>query len=281
MHALSLDAAPRAGRGRLVAGCCRFALLALIAGRVLVVPGGAPLRAEEDARRAATRETWDALYLRGAKVGYARTRITPVEEDGRALLSISVEQRLALKRFGQPSDQEMTLDSIETPQGEVVRFVTSTKLGAAPIVARGRLAGQQMVVETTTAGKVKTAELPWSADIGGVIAVEQSLSRKPMQPGESRAVKSVLPMLDQTLVVTTALSAKQLEPTALLGGTYYLLRVESSVELAGGLKLDSVLWANRVGEVLKTSATAMGLETYRTTRAQALNEPNDERFDLG
>ena len=230
---------------------------------------------------AVTRETWDSLYLRGAKVGHARTRIMPIEENGRALLSIAVEQRLALKRFGQSSDQEMTLDSVETPQGEVLRFVTSTKLGAAPIVARGRLDGDRMIVETVMAGKTQTAELAWGADIGGVIAVEQSLARKPMQPGETRAVRSVLPMLDQTLVVTTQLQARQFEPTPLLSGTYYLLRIESRVELAGGLKLDSALWANRAGEVLKTSALAMGLETYRTTRAEALDEPVNQRFDLG
>ncbi len=289
MHALSLAAAPRAGFGRVVAGCRQLALLQVVVWGALGGSGCEPLVAQEDAAAspsssaatAATRETWDALYLRGAKVGHARTRITPLDENGRALLSISIEQRLALKRFGQSSDQEIKLDSVETPQGEVLRFVTSTKLGAAPIVARGKLDGERMVVETTTAGKVSTTVLPWSNEIGGVIAVEQSLSRKPMQPGETRAVKSVLPMLDQTLVVTTDLRARQLEPTLLLSGTYYLLRIESRVELAGGLKLDSILWANRAGEVLKTSAMAMGLETYRTTRAQALDESTDERFDLG
>ncbi|MGD9645057.1 MAG: transglutaminase family protein [Pirellulales bacterium] len=302
MHTLSQAATPRAGRRQWLAGCFRFALLSLVcwgtldrafplASRYLDTTGGR-LHAQQAAGPATAnsgasatdqvaRETWDALFLRGAKVGYARTRITPIDENGRPLLAISVEQHLALKRFGQPSDQEMKLDSVETPQGEVLRFVTSTKLGAAPIVARGKLDGDKMIVETNTAGKVKTNQLPWSSDIGGVIAVEQSLSHKPMQPGEKRAVKSVLPMLDQTLIVTTDLHARQLEPTLLLNGTYYLLRIESSVQLAGGLKLDSVLWANRVGEVLKTSATAMGLETYRTTRVQALNEPTDQHFDLG
>lgn len=308
MHALSPAATASAGRHRPVAGCPRWIARLLLCWGAACGASCGPLAAQEDssnptavpptvtssstsatattpakqpATAAVTRETWDSLYLRGAKVGHARTRITPIEENGRALLSIAVEQRLALKRFGQSSDQEMTLDSVETPQGEVLRFVTSTKLGAAPIVARGKLNGNRMVVETQTSGKTQKTELAWSADIGGVIAVEQSLARKPLQPGESRAIKSVLPMLDQTLVVTTQLAAKQLEPTPLLGGTYYLLRIESRVELAGGLKLDSVLWANRAGEVLKTSALAMGLETYRTTRAEALDEPVNQQFDLG
>ena len=269
MHALSPAATASAGRHRPVAGCPRWIAQLLVCWGAACGASCGPVEAQEDASPPAaatssatspaaaagakpdaaplSRETWDSLYLRGAKVGHARTRITPIEENGRALLSIVVEQRLALKRFGQSSDQEMTLDS----------------------------------VETRTAGKTQTAELPWSADIGGVIAVEQSLARRPLQPGESRAVKSVLPMLDQTMVVTTQLEAKQLEPTPLLSGTYYLLRIESSVELAGGLKLDSVLWANRAGEVLKTSALAMGLETYRTTRAEALDEPVNQQFDLG
>ena len=303
MHALSPAATASAGRHRPVAGCPRWIAQLLVCWGAACGASCGPVEAQEDASPPAaatssatspaaaagakpdaaplSRETWDSLYLRGAKVGHARTRITPIEENGRALLSIAVEQRLALKRFGQSSDQEMTLDSVETPQGEVLRVVTSTKWGAAPIVARGKLDGNHMVVETQTAGKTQTAELAWSADIGGVIAVEQSLARKPLQPGESRAVKSVLPMLDQTLVVTTQLQARQLEPTPLLSGTYYLLRIESRVALAGGLKLDSVLWANRAGEVLKTSALAMGLETYRTTRGEALDEPVNQRFDLG
>ena len=146
MHALSPAATASAGRHRPVAGCPRWIAQLLVCWGAACGASCGPVEAQEDASPPAaatssatspaaaagakpdaaplSRETWDSLYLRGAKVGHARTRITPIEENGRALLSIVVEQRLALKRFGQSSDQEMTLDSVETPQGEVLRFVT-------------------------------------------------------------------------------------------------------------------------------------------------------------
>ena len=58
-----------------------------------------------------------------------------------------------------------------------------------------------------------------------------------------------------------------------------LLRIEATVSLPGGQSLHQTIWCDRAGNGLKSLLTEMGLETYRATKAQALEET--EAADLG
>ncbi len=225
------------------------------------------------------REVWDVFYVQGARVGYAQTTVRRLTVEGESLSQIDMVYRLKLKRFGQVNEEELTLSSLETPEGQVRQFQTRMTLGAAPMTVRGTVQDGFMNLETTTAGKTVNSRLPWTSEVGGFYASDQSLLRRPMQPGEVRKLKSFMPPLN--VVAEIEMRGVRYERSELLNGTYELLRIESDAHLPGGARLSTVLWANRRGEVLKSHSDALGQDSYRVSKQVALNQADTEAFDLG
>lgn len=227
-------------------------------------------------------ETWDIVFFQGAKVGYGMMSVSRIREGERELLRIDGLQHLSLKRFGQANEQEIKLTSIETLTGEVVRFEAQTAVGPSPISVRGEVRGGELVIDSTTEGRTTNRKMPWKKGVGGFFALELSLLRKPLQPGEKRKIEMLAPpLLNQVELATLDLTARELGPTKLLGGTFQLLKVDSVATLPGNVKLDSVMWVDRQGNSLKSVVPAVRQETFRTTKDIALGESTDNHVDLG
>jgi hypothetical protein len=224
------------------------------------------------------RETWDALFLGGAKVGYMRTTLTDTAEDGAKRVRIDTTNCVTVNRSGQATEHTITATSIETPGGGLVRFHATLRSGATPTQFTGSMDGNQLVVNTETAGKVTTERIPWPAGAGGLMAMEQSLLRQPMQPGERRQVTGLMAVVNQA--VTMELVAEKLEPTKLLQHSEDLLRVDCRAKMPDGTPIVERLWVNRDGVILKRQIDALQQETYRTTKELALADVGPAKFDL-
>jgi hypothetical protein len=148
----------------------------------------------------------------------------------------------------------------------------------------GHVAGGQLIVQTTTAGKTTVDSIPWSVGTLGFSATEQSLAAAPLLPGGRRSLRALMPATNE--VVTIDLAADKYESTSLVDHTEDLLRIDSTITLPiqGGNDhppiMHSQIWSNRDGQVLKTALNALHQETYRTTKAAALADPGARRLDL-
>ena len=160
------------------------------------------------------RETWDALFLSGAKVGYCRTTITDTVEEDAKRVRIDTTNCVTVNRSGQSTEHTITATSIETPGGGLVRFSCRIAVGRTPTQFTGSMDGNQLIVTTETAGKRTTERVPWPADAGGLMAMEQSLLRQPIRPGERRQVTGLMAMVNQP--VTMELVAEKMEPTTIV-----------------------------------------------------------------
>lgn len=224
------------------------------------------------------RETWDVVTIQGARVGYIQTRVTRGQYQGQPAVRIEGVHHLVILRAGDPSTQEIRFVSLETPDGKLIQFQTETQFGPTPMRTCGRVEGDRLVLETSNLEKTENSTIPWPADYGGLYAMELSLQRAPMQPGQTRTLRSLLPGLN--VPVTTSLTAQRYEPVTLLSGSYELLRIDSQVQFPDGTKLPGVVWIDRTGEMLKNSSELLKLETFRATKAQALDEKDLGRYDL-
>jgi hypothetical protein len=225
-----------------------------------------------------TRDVWDSVYLQGKKVGYNRTRTYEFTENGRKLLRLEVESVIRIGRFNDAAEQRMTMRSVETPDGQVVRFETIAEQGPTPDRTVGEVQGDTMLLTVTTAGKTSTSQMPWNKDIGGFLAQEQELALRPMRPGEVRRFKSLVPILNQVADVT--LTGGDVEAVDVLGTKLDLQRIDAQVALPG-LTLPVKMWVDRAGETIKNSTELMQQDTYRTTKEVALGEIEAVDFDLG
>lgn len=225
-------------------------------------------------------ETWDAVFMGGTQVGSVHTTTTHAEDAETPLVKITSDTQLTIARFGNVARLRVVTESLETTNGIVHSFSQQTESGPSPMVVEGRVQSDRLVLTHRAAGKVTTTQLPWNADQGGFFAVEGSLRRAPMQPGEERTLTLLLPGLNDVQLATATLEAQQREMTKLLGGSQDLLRIKQTVR-AEGITLEGLCWADAQGEIIRSNLTDLQQETYRTTRERALAPPENDDFDLG
>jgi len=230
------------------------------------------------AEPSSSREAWDVFTIGGSRVGYGHTAWSHVEDDGRQLIRWSSTNHVTLKRFGQTITQTLKLASLETTEGELLRFRGELSQGLLPVVTDGTVHDKQIMLETTTAGKRQSTELPWDPAWLGFAAADQLLVREPMRPGETRKYKTLMPVFNQ--VAEVQLDAVDYEVTDLMAGSHELLRIQSTAKL-GKVNLESVMWVDRAGQTLKTFVPALEQYGYRSTRELALEKTEDIEFDLG
>lgn len=232
-------------------------------------------------------ETWDAYSMQGVRVGYAHTTVSKTEENGQSLILTKSQIHLSFTRSGQTIVQEMTMTSCDTADGRLVRFESRMNASVGDVVSIGAVRGNELGIDTTTLGRTHSQKIPWQPEWGGLFATDQSLRKKPLKPGEKRTIRSLSP--DCSRAADTHFAALDYETVDLTGDTVTrsvsegnrrqkLLKINCILEL-GPQKIDSVVWTNDQGEVLKTVVPGLQQEVVRTTKADAL-KPADAKFDL-
>lgn len=230
-------------------------------------------------KRDSSRDAWFVYYLGGSKLGYLGFTRDTLREGNRDLVRYAADSRLSIQRQGQVSDIRLQFSTVETPEGKLVRVEGEARIGPTPIVYQGRLVGPNLELETITRGKPQLQKIPWTDEVGGFFAIEQSLERQPLKPGEKRSLKKLEPIVNQ--IVSVDLTARDLETTRLVSDEAKLLRVESVMTFGDGkTQLESVFWVDPQGRTHKSLSKSDRMESYRTSREDAMAEPKGPRYDL-
>lgn len=224
--------------------------------------------------------------VRGFKIGYAHTNRVVELQHGKSLFKYTHEFRMRVRRFGQTAQQAYQLTSWEDPQGRLYAFDSELDLGGNLTQVRGRVSNGRLLLTTTTAAGTQRLTLAWRPHYQGFFAVEQSLRRRPLLPGERRKLYAMQPVLNQIAMVQ--LFARRHEQTAVGPKKMKLLRieVETLIPTTSGNRSQrqmTLIWTDQHGEIWKTKQQSpLGDSAYRTTRSEALAAlQEDEPFDLG
>jgi Transglutaminase-like superfamily len=234
------------------------------------------------ASSAGAQESWDAIYLSGAHVGFVHTSVAKVQAQGHDYLRVRIDTEQSIKRGRDLAVTKVTYGTIETLDGEVLRLDTYTELGAQRIRARGDVIGGQMTLIVEAPGGRQEQVIPWQPDIRGPYAAEQSMARSPMKPRETRSLKMFMPVVNKVCEID--LLALDVEPTVMGDGTKRdLLHVEQKTKIDGKVKpeFDLRIWVDLEGQVLKQEQDIMGgYVQYRTTKEAAKSKGGSGGFDL-
>jgi len=230
----------------------------------------------------ATVDIWTVALIDGNKIGYSHLEQTEVKENGQTYQKHRHLSELGLQRAAATTRQRTELTSIETPQGDLVSCETQMSDGTAVKITTGRVRNGRLTLTTTIAGRQQQTSIPWQTEWRGFFGVEESLRSQPLKPGEKRSLVVLAPVLMQPANIE--LIAGAYEPTTLAAGTQSLLKIDRAdqLQVANGqtLTINSTIWANQDGEILKTLLPGLGLEEYRTSRDHALAKIGSRPFDI-
>jgi hypothetical protein len=280
-RAVKLDSTVAIAPTRAVA----LAVLSLALGASGCQQNSAPSPTEESTRpieggssaAGAEREIWEVALMQGSRVGYSRTVLRRLNENGHGRVLIEGAMRLAIRRFGTPMTMEIRFASTETADGKLLDCESVISQSAATVVTKGHVADGQLELQTTTAGKTTRTTIPWNPDTGGFYAVQQSLLRQPMKPGERRTVRALEP--GTTSISTTELVARDHESVDLLDAKRELLRIDTTTTLENQT-IRGNLWADRDGEIWKTRTDMLDLQQIRVSKEEALRAAEPGGLDF-
>lgn len=224
-------------------------------------------------------ETWDAVFMADTKVGSIHTLFKHFERDGQPMVFAESLSQLEVRRFGQTATMQTNITSVESRQGVVHAIRAETIAGPTPVTTVGIYRDGAMQLVTTSQGKMVSSQIPWNDRQGGFFALEQSLRRDPMKPGQKRQLSMLIPDVVGIQLVTADLTAETVETVELLEGTRQLLKIDMVTQI-GNRPIDYRVWTTPAGDVLKTSIPALQQTVYRTSQTRA-QKKGTGRFDLG
>jgi transglutaminase-like putative cysteine protease len=226
-------------------------------------------------------ESWDSVFIAGARVGYVHATVEPFQDRGRDRLRVRVDLSLSFNRLGTMITTRMSSTTIETRAGAVESLDSRIFAGGQELRVSGTARNGKMTLTMQGPGPRQQQTLDWGPDVGGTYAVELSLARTPIKAGETRRLKMFLTDLNQvcdlTLTAARAPEETLLAPAGQAEARRSLLRVEQTTTLEGKPRpeFDMTLWVAQKGEVLKSSSESLGgMVSYRTTRQAALAPPD-------
>lgn len=230
------------------------------------------------ADQASPKETWNVIYLGGGRIGYSRSSLQKVTEEGQKRFRTESDTYMLIKRFGQELTTRSHLETTETEEGELLRFRFELQNPPAkPNLTIGSVRGETLHLQTTTAGKTVEKESKWDTSLKSPAWQDRLLQESPLKAGEKRSFKAYLPELNK--VATVQMHAHDFEEVALLDGKKRkLLKVSITQSVLPGIT--TTAWLDDEGSALKTTIGFLGMETYLVSREEALKSIEGKELDV-
>lgn len=206
-------------------------------------------------------EIWEVIYRGNVPVGYTSKKSVPDSRGSETLIKTDFRSVLRFAKDGKEIRQELIINSIERPNGELVSLTTKVQTDSENRMFVARVDGSNIEVELTTNNNKQKSTATWDSNLRGPFAIEQSMMRKPMKENESRLVKFLDPISSR--IVESRLDAQSKYKTPVMLGKSRLM-LETRVETRDGNVLsESTLWSDEDGVILKSYVQASELRIFR------------------
>ncbi|HET6426254.1 MAG TPA: transglutaminase family protein [Planctomycetaceae bacterium] len=226
-------------------------------------------------------ETWQAIFLSGQRVGYARVLVDPREVDGQPVVHTSAETQMVIRRFGQTLKMNTSLASEETLDGDLLEFrFKMANPPASSSSTTGTVKGKELQLESTVDNRVKKSTAPWKEGVKSPTFQDRLLRINPLKPGETKTFDAFFPEFSKpgTLTVT----AGGMETITLLDGeSKSLQKMKVANSLLPGIVTNA--WVDATGQTVKSSTNMLGTEmvTWTVSKEDAMKALTVADLDLG
>ena len=182
-------------------------------------------------------ETWDAVYLKGQRVGYFHVTVREYVRDGKTFVYATKAQKISVARFGQVVEQLSEDATTELADGTVLTTMMVQQIGRdQKLSLSGKVTGKTLTV-TVTGAPGGTQQVPWPAGVTGVAKEATLLADRKPKPGESVEYLSYEGRLNRAVRFTAAVR-DEAEITLVQGEKpRKVLRVVVSMDPIGDFKL--------------------------------------------
>ncbi len=226
-------------------------------------------------------ETWQAIFLSGQRVGYARVLVDPRNVDGKQILHTSAETQMIFRRFGQVLKMSTSLASEETLDGDLLEFrFNMANPPASTSSTTGRVQGKELQLESVIDNRKKLSTTAWKEGVKSPTFQDRLMRVNPLKPGETKVFESFSPEFSK-LSTTTVTAGDKEDITLLDGKSAALQKLKVVNSLLPGIVVNA--WVDATGQTVKSSTNMLGTEmvTWTVPKEDALKALSVADLDLG
>lgn len=225
-------------------------------------------------------ESWEVIRLGGKRIGYRRWRSYATTQQGQPVFISQSEEHTVIKRFGQSAKISTKMSAVEKPNGDLleINFEMANPPSTSTTMS-GKVVGNSLQIETTTAGRTRQLEMRWKTGIKSPLYQERLLREHPPAESLSSSYDVFMPEFNKIAKLKTV--GDQMTSVKLHNGsTEKLLRVKSSSSLMPFITMTG--YVNSQGEILKSESNLLGQKMVidQVSREEAIKEIAGEELDL-
>ena len=219
-------------------------------------------------------ESWRTYFVGGKKVGYVHLKSERDDTSDEPQVLTTLVDQLALRRGTSVLLQVLRQTSVEGLDGTVRSFEAELRIGPTRARFVGQVSPGSLKVETIRGSERRTDSADWSENIKGVAGIEQSLIEKPIGLGEQRRLRLIAPITNRVRIADLACRHRAAIST-LDGAVHDALEVEVRMRTDDGESLQSTIWVDDDGSLLKSYTPSLDLVSIRSSSQDAEQVSDD------
>jgi len=213
-------------------------------------------------------ETWQSYHIAGRHIGYSHVQAEPQSDEPDSPIQIVLQDQVLLRRGPATIIQRLEQTSLETRTGELISFAAELRVGPALTRYEGTVDDDTLTVVTTRGSQKSTQSVPWHQNYRGLVGLQQALFSDPPGLGEKRRLRTLLPV--QFAIATIELNCQHTASIAMPDGSVQEAReIEVAMQLGDGAAMQTLVWIDDAGKVLKSYTPGLELVAFSTTNEQA------------
>ena len=205
--------------------------------------------------------TWEVMYRANVPVGYTSKKSVSSNRGSEPVITNDFRSVLRFVKEGKEERRELTINSVERPNGELISLTTRAQTGSESQSVIARINGSKAVLELTINQSKQQNVVEWDSKVRGPFAIEQSMMRNPMKDNESRLIRLLDPFSGR--IVESRLDANAKYKSPIMLGKSKMLRETKVTTRDGGALNESTLWADEEGVILKSYIQSGDLRIFQ------------------
>lgn len=210
-------------------------------------------------------------------------KIEHLTHEGTPYVRTTNVQKMEIQRAGQSTKSVVEDVFLAKEDGSLQQFATKMVHSGAVTRFTGKVASDGKTLEITTQGGASQApvkeSIPWNPKYGGLYALSKLTQDPPLEPGQKRSVTAFVPVANKPAKHTIEGLGREIV-TMLDGSQMSLLKTRQQVEFEGQPAVESTIWLDDKGVVIKQMSLADNFEIYRCSKEFAQSPNKKVSFDL-
>ena len=229
------------------------------------------------------RDEWHKIT--GDMAGFSHTVVEKVERDGRVLLKTTNDQAIAMNRFGQSLEINVSASVLEDDAGNVIEIHQEFTAAGSGSVTDVKVSGDKADVTRRTAGPAQVETIDWKKEWLGEVAKTRLIERKIAEGATEFSYPQWTAEGGETVATVKVLGKNKVEVPGTVKepgtGMRELLQLRTTVDTQPGAVTDDYYGEDRQVVVSISKMMGMNIVSAVSTKAaciDATKAPTPEIF---